>query len=62
MAKQRVLINGHSYVHCLKAFFQKKKHMKAFSSLSGIADIYFHGVGGRTGPRPGVTKTKTLEN
>ena len=22
--------------------------MKAFSSLSGIADIYFHGVGGRT--------------
>ena len=27
---------------------QKKRHMQAFSSLSGIADIYFHGVGGRT--------------
>ena len=26
---------------------QKKRHMQAFSSLSGIAAIYFHGVGGR---------------
>ena len=48
MAKQCVLIIGHSFVHRLKAFVQKKRHMQAFSSLSGIADIYFHGVGGRT--------------
>ena len=46
MAKQRVLIIGHSFVHRLKAFVQKKRHMQAFSSLNGIADIYFHGVGG----------------
>ena len=45
-AKQRVLIIGHSFVHRLKAFVQKKRHMKAFSSLSGMAAIYFHGVGG----------------
>ena len=48
MAKQRVLIIGHSFVHRLKAFVQKKRHKQAFSNLSGIADIYFHGVGGRT--------------
>ena len=48
MAEQRVLIIGHSFVHRLKAFVQKKRHMQAFSSLSGIADIYFHGVGCRT--------------
>ena len=48
MAKQRVLIIGHSFVHRLKAFVKKKRHMQAFSSLSGIADIYFHGVGGCT--------------
>ena len=48
MVKQRVLIIGHSFVHRLKAFVQKKRHIQAFSSLSGIADIYFHGVGGRT--------------
>ena len=48
MAKQRVLIIGHSFVHRLKAFVQKKRHIQAFSSLSGIADIYFHRVGGRT--------------
>ena len=48
MAKQRVLIIGHSFVHRLKAFVQKKRHMQAFSSLRGTADIYFHGVGGRT--------------
>ena len=46
MAKQRVLIIGHSFVHRLKAFVLKKRHMQAFSSLNGIADIYFHGVGG----------------
>ena len=46
-AKQRVLIIGHSFVHRLKAFVQKKRHMQAFSSLSGMAAIYFHGVGGR---------------
>ena len=48
MAKQRVLIIGHSFVHRLKTFVQKKRHMQAFSSLRGMADIYFHGVGGRT--------------
>ena len=48
MAKQHVLIIGHSFVHRLKAFVQKKRHMQAFSSLRGMADIYFHGVGGRT--------------
>ena len=48
MAKQRVLIIGHSFVHRLKSFVQKKRHMQAFSSLRGTADIYFHGVGGRT--------------
>ena len=48
MVKQRVLIIGHSFVHRLKMFVQKKRHMQAFSSLSGIEDIYFHGVGGRT--------------
>ena len=47
-AKQCVLIIGHSFVHRLKAFVQKKRHMQAFSSLSGIAAIYFYGVGGRT--------------
>ena len=51
MAKQRVLIIGHSFVHWLKAFVQKKRHMQASSSLSGIADIYFHGVDGRTIPK-----------
>ena len=51
MAEQRVLIIGHSFVHWLKAFVQKKRHMQASSSLSGIADIYFHGVGGRTMPK-----------
>ena len=35
-------------LHRLKAFVQKKRHMQAFRSLSGIADIYLHGVGGRT--------------
>ena len=48
MAKQRILIIGHSFVRRLKVFVQKKTHMQAFSSLSGMADIYFHGVGGRT--------------
>ena len=48
MAKQHILIIGHSFVRRLKVFVQKKRHMQAFSSLSGMADIYFHGVGGRT--------------
>ena len=48
MAKHRVLIIGHSFVHRLAAFVQKKRHMHAFNSLSDIADIHFHGVGGRT--------------
>ena len=48
MAKQRILIIGHSFVRRLKVFVQKKRHMHAFSSLSGMADIYFHRVGGRT--------------
>ena len=48
MAKQRVLIIGHFFVHLLKAFVQKTRHMQAFSSLDFIANIYFHGVGDRT--------------
>ena len=48
MAKHRVLIIGHSFVHRLAAFVQKKRHKHAFTSLSDIADIHFHGVGGRT--------------
>ena len=48
MAKHRVLIIGHSFVHRLEAFVQKKRHKYAFTSLSDIADIHFHGVGGRT--------------
>ena len=45
MAKHRVLIIGHSFVHRLAAFVQKKRHKHAFTSLSDIADIHFHGVG-----------------
>ena len=41
MAKQRVLIIGHSFVHRLKAFVQKKRHMQTFRSLSGMADFIF---------------------
>ena len=41
MAKQRVLIIGHSFVHRLKAFVQKKRHMQTFHSLSGVADFIF---------------------
>ena len=48
MAKQHVLIIGYSFVHRLKAFVQKKRNIQVFSSISGIADFYFHGVGGRT--------------
>lgn len=48
MAKHRVLIIGHSFVRRLSAFVQKKRHMHAFTSLRDIADIHFHGVGGRT--------------
>ena len=48
MAKHRVLIIGHSFVHRLEAFVQKKRHKHAFTSLSDIAYIHFHGVGGRT--------------
>ena len=48
MAKHRVLIIGHSFVHRLAAFVQKKRHLHAFINLSDIADIHFHGVGGRT--------------
>jgi len=48
MAKHRVLIIGHSFVHRLAAFVQKKRHLHAFITLSDIADIHFHGVGGRT--------------
>ena len=48
MAKHRVLIIGHCFVHRLAAFVQKKRHMFAFTSLSDIADIHFYGVGGRT--------------
>ena len=48
MAKHRVLIFGPSFVRRLAAFVQKKRHMHAFTSLSDIADIHFHGVGGRT--------------
>ena len=51
MTKQRVLIIGHSFVYWLKAFVQKKRHMQASSSLSGIAYIYFHEVGDRTIPK-----------
>ena len=45
MAKHRVLIIGHSFVRRLAAFVQKERHMLAFTSLSDIADIHFHGVG-----------------
>ena len=48
MAKHRALIIGHSFVHRLAVFVQKKRLMLAFTSLSVIADIHFHGVGGRT--------------
>ena len=48
MAKQHVLIIGHSFVHRLKAFVQKKRNIQDFSSIGGTADFYFHGVGGRT--------------
>ena len=39
---------GHSFVHRLAAFVQKKRHLHAFVNLHTIADIHFHGVGGRT--------------
>ena len=41
MAKQRVLIIGHSFVHRLKVFVLKKRHMQTFRSLSGMADFIF---------------------
>lgn len=43
-----MLIIGHSFVHRLAAFVQKKQHLHAFTTLSDITDIHFHGVGGRT--------------
>ena len=46
MAKQRFLIMGHSFVHRLAAFVQKKRHLHAFFNLNTLADIHFHGVGG----------------
>ena len=48
MAKHHALIIGHSFVHQLAAFVQKKRHLHAFITLSDIADIHFHGVGGHT--------------
>ena len=39
---------GHSFVYRLAAFVQKKRHLHAFVNLHTIADIHFHGVGGRT--------------
>ena len=48
MAKRRVLIIGHSFIHRLKAFVQKERHILTFTALSGISQIHFHGVGGRT--------------
>ena len=48
MAKHRALIIGHSFVHRLAAFLQKKRHMHALTSLRDIADIHFHDVGGCT--------------
>ena len=41
MAKQHVLIIGHSFVHRLKAFVQKKRNIQVFSSISGTADFLF---------------------
>ena len=48
MAKHRVLIIGHSFVHRIAAFVQKKWHMHAFTILCDIADFHFHGAGSRT--------------
>ena len=48
MAKQRVLIIGHSFVHRLQAFVQKRRHTECLSSLHSNAVVIFHGIGGRT--------------
>ena len=48
MAKQSVLIMGHSFVHRLAALVQKKRHLHSFVNLHTIADIHFHGGVGRT--------------
>ena len=48
MAKWRVLIIGHSFIHRLKAFVQKERHIHTYKTLNGIGQVHFHGVGGRT--------------
>ena len=48
MAKRRVLIIGHSFIHRLKAFVQKERQFHNFTTLNGIGQVHFHGVGGRT--------------
>ena len=48
LAKQQVLIKGHSFVHQLQAFVQKRRHTECLSSLKSNAEVIFHGIGGRT--------------
>ena len=48
MAKQRVLIIGHSFVHRLQAFVQKRRHTECLSSLNSNAEVIFHGIESRT--------------
>ena len=48
MAKQRVLIIGHSFVHRLQAFVQIRRHTECFGSLHRNAEVILHGIGGRT--------------
>ena len=48
MAKWRVLIIGHSFIHRLKAFVQRERYIHTYTTLNGIGQVHFHGVGGRT--------------
>ena len=48
MAKWRVLIIGHSFIDRLKAFVQQERHIHTYTTLNGIGQVHFHGVGGRT--------------
>ena len=48
MVKRRKLIIGHSVIHRLKTFVQKERHIHTYTTLNGIGQLHFHGVGGRT--------------
>ena len=50
MVSVRVLVRGHSFIHCLHTFllYNFNAHISANMSLPGDLEIRWHGIGGRT--------------